>query len=230
MLKYINMRILIVEDDPKISSYIRKGLEQSGFTVDEAPDGEEGLAAITTSSYDLLVVDLMLPKLDGLSLIETLRNKANRTPVLILSARQSVDDRVKGLQKGGDDYLTKPFSFAELLARIQALLRRANHKSDSTSLAVGTLNMDLLSRQVSREGKPIELHQKEFSLLEYFLRNPGRVLTKTLILDHVWNYQFDPQTNVVDVLVCRLRNKLDREFKSKCIHTLRGVGYVFKED
>jgi two-component system OmpR family response regulator len=224
------MRILIVEDDLKISSYIQKGLEQSGYTVDQACDGDEGLASISTSHYDLLLVDLMLPKVDGLTLIETMRSHGNKTPILILSAKQSVDDRVKGLQKGGDDYLTKPFSFAELLARIQALLRRANQTSEATHLSVGDIKMDLLSRQVIRDGKPIELHQKEFALLEYFLRNPGHVLTKTLILDHVWNYQFDPQTNVVDVLVCRLRNKLDKDFKTKCIHTLRGVGYVFKEN
>ncbi len=223
------MRILVVEDDPKISSFVVKGLKQSGFAVDAASDGEEGLLLARATKPDVVVVDVMLPRLDGLSLIRRLRQDGIQLPVLILSAKASVEDRVAGLQSGGDDYLTKPFAFSELLARIHALLRRAANAAEPTRLIVGDLSMDLLTREVIREGRRIELQAREFSLLEYLMRNAGRAVTKTLILEHVWDYNFDPQTNVVDVLVHRLRSKVDKGFDSKMIHTIRGVGYALKE-
>jgi two-component system OmpR family response regulator len=222
------MRVLVVEDDPKIAAFIIKGLEQAGFAVDHAADGEDGLHLALNEAYDAAIIDLMLPKLDGLSLIEELRRQQRDTPVIILSARRSVADRVKGLQTGGDDYLVKPFSFAELLARVQALIRRGSGTAHSTRLATGDLVMDLLSREVTRRGEKIDLQPREFALLEYLMRQTGRAVSKTMILEHVWDYSFDPQTNVVDVLVCRLRNKVDRDFKPKLIHTIRGVGYVLK--
>ena len=222
------MRVLVVEDDQKIASFVRGGLQQAGFAVDRAADGEEGLGLAVTEPYDAAVVDLMLPKRDGLSLIEELRWRKINTPVLILSAKRSVDDRVKGLQTGGDDYLTKPFAFAELLARVQALIRRANGVVEPTHLIAGDLSMDLLTREITRGGEHIELQPREFALLEYLMRNAGRVLSKTMILEHVWDYHFDPQTNVVDVLVCRLRNKIDRDGVEKRIQTIRGVGYVLR--
>lgn len=224
------MRILVVEDDPKIASFVIKGLRQSGFAVDAAADGEEGLALARASQPDVAVIDIMLPKLDGLSLVRRLRQDGVQLPVLILSARATVDDRVKGLQAGGDDYLTKPFAFSELLARVQALIRRASNVAEPTRLVVGDLSMDLLTREVIREGTRIELQAREFSLLEYLMRHPGRAVTKTLILEHVWDFNFDPQTNVVDVLVHRLRAKVDKEFDRKMIHTIRGVGYVLRAD
>ncbi len=223
------MRLLLVEDDEKIASFIIKGLKQSGFAVDHAADGEEGLSLALVEPYDAAIIDIMLPKLDGLSLIEKMRSEGKNTPIIILSAKRSVDDRVKGLQKGGDDYLTKPFSFSELLARIQALIRRSTASTEPTTLSVGDLSLDLLKREVIRRGQKLELQPREFSLLEYLMRNSGRVVSKTMILEHVWDYAFDPQTNVVDVLVCRLRNKVDRGFSNKLIHTIRGVGYVLKE-
>jgi two-component system OmpR family response regulator len=222
------MRILLVEDDLKIASFVVKGLKEAGFAVDHAQDGEEGLYMASTEPYDATIIDIMLPKLDGLSLIEELRRKKINTPVIILSAKRSIDDRVKGLQTGSDDYLTKPFAFSELLARIQALIRRASRTSEPASLTAGELSVDLLTREVTRAGTKIELQPHEFALLEYLMRNAGRVLSKTMILEHVWDYNFDPQTNVVDVLVCRLRNKVDRDFENKMIHTIRGVGYVLK--
>jgi two-component system OmpR family response regulator len=222
------MRILLVEDDLKIASFILKGLKEAGFAADHAADGEEGLYMALTEPYDTAIIDIMLPKLDGLTLIEELRRKRINTPVIILSAKRSIDDRVKGLQTGGDDYLTKPFSFSELLARVQALIRRASRTSEPTLLSVGDLSMDLLTREVVRTGKKFELQPHEFALLEYLMRNAGRVVSKTMILEHIWDYNFDPQTNVVDVLVCRLRNKVDRDFDVKMIHTIRGVGYVLK--
>jgi two-component system OmpR family response regulator len=222
------MRILLVEDDLKIASFVVKGLKEAGFAVDHAQDGEEGLYMALTEPYDATIVDIMLPKLDGLSLIEKLRRKKINTPVIILSAKRSIDDRVKGLQIGSDDYLTKPFAFSELLARVQALIRRSSRTSEPTSLTVGELSVDLLTREVTRTGNKIELQPHEFALLEYLMRNAGRVLSKTMILEHVWDYNFDPQTNVVDVLVCRLRNKVDRDFENKMIHTIRGVGYVLR--
>ena len=222
------MRILLVEDDLKIASFILKGLKEAGFASDHTTDGEEGLYLALTEPYDTAIIDIMLPKLDGLTLIEELRHKRINTPVIILSAKRSIDDRVKGLQKGGDDYLTKPFSFSELLARVQALIRRASREPEPTVLSLGDLSMDLLTREVIRTGTRIELQPREFALLEYLMRNVGRVISKTMILEHVWDYNFDPQTNVVDVLVCRLRNKVDRDFDVKMIHTIRGVGYVLK--
>ena len=223
------MRILIIEDDKKISSFVAKGLREANFAVDEADDGEMGLKLATSESYDAAVIDVMLPKLDGLSIIEHLRQQGNRTPVIVLSAKRSVEDRVRGLQSGSDDYLTKPFSFAELLARVYALMRRAGEGAEPTRLVIGELTLDLLAREVFRSGKKIELQPKEFGLLEYLMRNAGRVLPKTMILQHVWGYDFDPQTNVVDVLVSRLRNKIDREFELKLIHTYRGAGYALKD-
>jgi two-component system OmpR family response regulator len=222
------MRILLVEDDLKIASFVVKGLKEAGFAVDHAQDGEEGLYMALSEPYDATIIDIMLPKLDGLSLIEELRRKKINTPIIILSAKRSIDDRVKGLQTGSDDYLTKPFAFSELLARVQALIRRSSRTSEPTSLTVGELSVDLLTREVTRTGTKIELQPHEFALLEYLMRNAGRVLSKTMILEHVWDYNFDPQTNVVDVLVCRLRNKVDRDFDNKMIHTIRGVGYVLK--
>jgi two-component system OmpR family response regulator len=221
-----DMRILVVEDDGKIASFVVNGLKQSGFAVDRCADGEAAYAHASATAYDAAIVDIMLPKLDGLSLLQRLRRERVRVPVIILSARASVDDRVKGLQAGGDDYLTKPFAFSELLARVQALIRRATHANEPTRLVVGDLALDLLNREVTRAGEHIELQSREFALLEYLMRHAGRVVTKTMILEHIWDYSFDPQTNVVDVLVCRLRNKVDRD--KEMIHTIRGVGYVLK--
>lgn len=222
------MRILVVEDDKKIASFIIRGLKQAGFAVDHAANGEDGIHLALHEPYDAAVVDIMLPKLDGLSLIEELRRQKLNTPVIILSAKRSVDDRVKGLQTGGDDYLTKPFAFSELLARVQALIRRASNTPEPTRLAVGDISIDFLTREVARRGKKIDVKPREFSLLEYLMRNAGRVVSKTLIMEHVYEYNFDPQTNVVDVLVCRLRDKIDRTFDQKMIHTVRGMGYVLK--
>ncbi len=224
------MRILVVEDDKTIADFIIQGLKEAGFAVDYASDGDEGLHLALTESYDAAIIDIMLPKLDGLSLISRMRNKRIKTPTIILSAKRSVEDRVRGLEKGSDDYLVKPFAFSELLARVQALIRRTSTGDEPVRFQVDTLEVDLLRRRVKREGKEIELQPKEFSLLEYMLRNRERVLSKTLILEHIWGYGFNPQTNVVDVLVCRLRNKIDKGFKKKLIRTIRGVGYVLKED
>ncbi len=220
------MRILVVEDDKKIASFVVNGLKQSGYAVDHAADGEDALFRAQTIAYDAAVVDLMLPKLDGLSLIQQLRANRVNMPVLILSAKASVDDRVHGLQAGGDDYLTKPFAFSELLARVQALIRRASHSPEPTRLSVGDLTLDLLSREVRRAGEKIELQPREFALLEYLMRHANRPVTKTMILEHIFDYSFDPQTNVVDVLVHRLRAKVDKD--RAMIHTLRGVGYVLR--
>ena len=222
------MRALLVEDDATIAEFVLRGLREAGFAVDHASDGEAGLTDATSQPYDVAIVDLMLPKRDGLSLIEELRRRGVATPVLILSARRSVDDRVRGLQTGGDDYLTKPFAFAELLARVQALVRRASRAPEATTLTVEDLTMDLLSRRVTRGGKPIDLRPREFTLLEYLMRNVGKVVSKTMILSHVWEYNFDPQTNIVDVLVSRLREKIDRPFETKLLQTVRGVGYVLR--
>ncbi len=222
------MRLLVIEDDRTIASFLVKGLEEAGFAVDHAEDGQAGLSLALTEPYDAAVVDVMLPGLDGLSVIEELRRQKVRTPVLILSARRSVDDRVRGLQAGGDDYLVKPFAFSELLARVQALIRRSTGETQPARLVVGDLGLDLISRRVERRGVAIELRPREFALLEYLMRNAGRVVSKTMIMEHVWNYSFDPRTNVVDVLVFRLREKIDREFEPKLIHTVRGIGYVLK--
>jgi len=222
------MRLLLVEDDPKIASFILKGMKAEGYAVDHAPDGQEGLHMAVTEPYDAAIIDVMLPKLDGLSVIERMRKEKVNTPVIILSAKGSVDDRVKGLQVGGDDYLSKPFAFSELLARVQALIRRGSGLSEPTRLAVGDLTMNLLNREVTRGGQKIELQRLEFSLLEYLMRSAGRVVSKTMIMEHVWDYNFDPQTNVVESRICRLRDKIDRGFDKKLIQTVRGVGYALK--
>ncbi len=222
------MRILLVEDDLKIASFIIKGLRAAGYAVDHATDGEDGLHLASNEPYDTAIIDIMLPKLDGLTLIERLRKQKINLPVIILSAKDSIDDRVKGLQTGGDDYLTKPFAFSELLARVQALIRRASGLAEPTRLTIGDLSVDLLTRGVTRGGRKIELKPIEFSLLEYLMRSAGRVVSKTMIMEHVWNYDFDPQTNVVEARICRLRDKIDRDFEKKLIHTIRGVGYVLK--
>jgi two-component system OmpR family response regulator len=222
------VRVLIVEDDTQIASFVARGLKQAGFAVDHASDGEAGLHMARVNPYDALIVDLMLPKQDGFSLIESMRSRGDPTPVLILSARGSLDDKLKAFRVGSDDYLTKPFSFAELLARLQALLRRTTRGQSQSVLTVGDLQVDLLSRRVTRGDTEVDLQPREFALLEYLMRNAGNVVSKTMILEHVWDYHFDPQTNVVDVLVHRLRSKIDRDFDTKLLHTLRGVGYVLK--
>ena len=220
------MHALIIEDDHTIADFVARGLREAGFAVDVAGDGEEGLQVALEQSPDVAIVDLMLPRRDGLSVIDELRRRGRTTPVLILSARRSVDDRVRGLQAGGDDYLTKPFAFAELLARVQALVRRASRAPEPTTLTVDDLALDLLTRKVTRGGTVIELRPREFALLEYLMRNAGKVVSKTMILSHVWEYNFDPQTNIVDVLVSRLREKIDRPFEKKLLQTVRGVGYL----
>jgi two-component system OmpR family response regulator len=220
--------VLLVEDDDVIAEFVARGLDEAGFAVDRAGDGEEGLSLALRHAYEAAVVDLMLPRRDGLSLIEELRRRGRRTPVLILSARRTVDDRVLGLQTGGDDYLVKPFAFSELLARLQALVRRASGQAEPTRLEVGTLSLDLLTREVERDGQRLELRPREYALLEYLMRHAGRVISRTTILSHVWGYSFDPHTNAVDVLVSRLRDKLDRGFAQKMLHTVRGAGYVLR--
>jgi two-component system OmpR family response regulator len=222
------VRVLLVEDDATIAEFVEKGLREAGFAVDRAADGRTGLQRALTEAYDAAIVDVMLPQMDGLDLIDTLRAKQIRTPVLILSAKRSVDDRVRGLQAGGDDYLTKPFAFAELLARVQALIRRATGTAEPTRLTVADLTLDLLTRKVSRGDRAVDLRPREFALLEYLMRNPDRVVSKTSILSHVWGYNFDPNTNVVDVLVSRLRDKIDRPFPAKLLQTVRGAGYVLR--
>ena len=223
------MRILLVEDDSKIASFIIKGMKEAGYAVDHAPDGNEGLTLALSEPYDTAIIDIMLPKLDGLSLIEEMRKNKVTTPVIILSVKGSVEDRVKGLQTGSDDYLTKPFAFSELLARVQALIRRASGATEPTRITLGNLSINLLTRDVTRGSKKIELQPMEFSLLEYLMRNAGRVVSKTMIMEHVWDYNFDPQTNIVEARICRLRDKIDRDFPEKLINTVRGVGYVLKE-
>lgn len=222
------MRLLLVEDDRPIAEFLDKGFQEAGFAVDHAADGETGLELALGTPYDVAVIDIMLPGLDGMELLAALRNRGSRLPILILSAKQTIDERVLALQRGADDFLVKPFLFAELLARVQALLRRATGSSETTRLAIGELQMDLLRHEVRRGGARIDLQPREFALLEYLMRHPGKILSKTMILEHIWDYRFDPQTNVVDVLVCRLRNKIDRDFPVKLIHTLRGIGYVLR--
>ncbi len=224
------MRLLVVEDDKKIASFLERGLQEAGFSVDICHDGLDGLSLALTEPYEAAVIDIMLPGLDGLSLIERIRARGIQIPVLILSARQSVDDRVEGLQRGGDDYMVKPFSFNELLARIQALLRRGQQGAETGTLTVGELHLDPLKREVRRQGEKIDLPAKEYALLELLMRNPGRVLSKTSILERIYEYNFDPQTNVIDVLVCRLRNRVDKGYGVKLIHTVRGMGYVLRAE
>jgi two-component system OmpR family response regulator len=222
------VRVLVVEDDPAIGAFVVRGLREAGYTVDHAKDGDEGYDLARQERYDAVVLDLMLPERDGLSVIEGLRRAGNTTPVLILTARRSVDDRVKGLQTGGDDYLTKPFALPELLARVQALIRRSHGTPESSRLVVGDLVLDRMTRKVERQGRPIDLRPREFALLELLMRNPGQVVSKTMILSEVWGYSFDPGSNVVDVLVFRLREKIDRGFDTPLLQTIRGVGYVLK--
>lgn len=224
------MRLLIIEDDRKIAAFVIKGLKAAGFAVDHAADGILGLDLGLTEPYDVIIVDLMLPKLDGLAVIENLRRQKVDTPVIILSAKDSVDDRVKGLQTGSDDYLSKPFAFAELLARVQALMRRGSGQADPTHLSVGDLRLDLVNREVTRQGQRIDLQPLEYSLLAYLMRNAEKVVSKTMIMERVWDYNFDPQTNVVEARICRLRDKIDKGFDSKLIHTVRGVGYVLRQN
>ena len=222
------MRVLVVEDDASIASFVSRGLSEAGFAVDVASTGHEGLIKAQSAEYDAAVVDLMLPGRDGLSIVSELRRTGIRTPVLILTARRSVEDRVLGLESGADDYLIKPFAFPELLARVQALIRRAQGTPEAVELTVGDLRLHRLTRQVERAGRPIDLRPREFALLDLLMRNAGRVVSKTMILSHVWGYDFDPGSNVVDVLVFRLRDKIDRDFASPLLHTVRGVGYVLK--
>lgn len=219
------MRILIVEDDREAASYIRKGLRESGHVADHAGDGEEGLEMARAAEYDVLVVDRMMPRLDGLSMVEALRGEDDRTPVLILSALGEVDDRVEGLKAGGDDYLVKPYAFAELLARVEALARRRDPDAVRTKLVVGDLEMDLLARTVLRNGEEIMLQPREFRLLEFLMKHSGQVVTRTMLLEKVWDYHFDPQTNVIDVHISRLRSKIDKPFPRSLLHTVRGAGY-----
>ena len=223
------MRLLIVEDDSRMVSFVAKGLKEAGCVVVHAPDGASGLRLALDESYDAAIVDIMLPGMDGLALIEELRRRRVRLPVIILSAKRSVDERVQGLQAGGDDYLTKPFAFSELLARVQALVRRANNTPEPTGITVGDLYIDLLARVVTRASRKIELQPREFGVLEYLARNAGRVVSKTMIMERVWDYNFDPQTNVVESRICRLRDKIDKGFDTPLIHTVRGMGYVLRE-
>lgn len=222
------MKLLVVEDDRETAAYLAKGLVESGYTVDQASDGREGLFLATGGGYDAIILDRMLPGIDGLSLLGALRGAEIRTPALILSALGSVDDRVKGLRVGGDDYLVKPFAFSELLARIEALLRRGQMPTAATRLRVADLEMDLLARSVTRGGRPIELLPREFQLLECLMRNAGHVVTRTMLLETVWDYHFDPQTNVIDVHVSRLRQKIDKGFGRPLLHTVRGAGYCLR--
>ena len=222
------MRVLLIEDDTKIASFILKGLKAEGFAVDHAVDGETGQHLAMTEPYDLAVIDIMLPRKDGFEIVAALRRAKRGLPVIILSARGATEDKVKGLQLGSDDYLTKPFAFSELLARIQALLRRNRGASEPTRLAAGDLSMNLISREVVRQGRKIDLQPLEFSLLEYLMRNAGKVVSKTMIMEHVWDYHFDPQTNVVESRIYHLREKIDKGFDTKLIHTVRGVGYVLE--
>jgi two-component system, OmpR family, response regulator len=223
------MRILLIEDDEKVATLVSHGLTEAGFTVDHAVDGDEGLRMALTKPYDTAIVDIMLPKLDGLTLVEELRRQKINTPILILSAKRSVDDRVRGLQTGSDDYLTKPFAFSELLARVQALIRRTSAVSEPNSLAVGDLRIDLRTRVVKRGDKEIPLQPKEYALLEYLARNAGKVVSRTMIMEHVWDYNFDPMTNVVEARISKLRDKIDKDFDTKLLHTVWGAGYVLKE-
>ena len=224
------MRVLLVEDDAKIAAFVRNGLAQEGFAVDHAADGLGGLSLASQAPYDAAVIDIMLPGLDGLALIEELRNRRIRVPVIILSAKRSVDERVAGLQAGGDDYLTKPFAFSELLARIQALIRRATNAAEPTGITIGDLHIDLRARTVTRAERRINLQPREYALPEYLARNAGRVVSKTMIIEHVWDYNFDPQTNIVESRICRLREKIEADFATPLIHTVRGMGYVLRDE
>jgi len=224
------MKLLLVEDDAVIADFVVKGQRQSGYAVQQENNGCHGLSAAWRESFDLAIIDIMLPGMDGLNVIKELREHSIHIPIIILSAKRGVDDRVNGLRTGSDDYLTKPFSFNELLARVEALLRRSNTTQESSTLSICDLELDLLARKVTREGKKIDLQPKEFALLEYLLRNAGHVVSKTMIMERVWNYNFDPHTNVVEARVSKLREKVDKGFAIQLIHTIRGVGYVLKQD
>ncbi|MEO0620468.1 MAG: response regulator transcription factor [Pseudomonadota bacterium] len=223
------MRVLVIEDDRETANFLRKSLKESGHTADVAYDGESGLAAAQDDTYDVLIVDRMLPQRTGLSVIETLRGDGDRTPVLILSALGEVDDRVKGLRAGGDDYLTKPYAYSELLARVEALARRSVPEEAETSYSVGDLELDRLAHKVTRAGEDIPLQPREYRLLEYLMKNAGQVVTRTMLLEHVWDYHFDPQTNVIDVHISRLRGKIDKNFETPILHTVRGAGYMIRD-
>lgn len=223
------MRILIVEDDEQIAHYLQQGLEEVGYTSDHLPSAEEGIHAGHITDYDLVIIDIMLPGMNGFDFIKKIRETDKDIPILVLSAKQSVSDKVEGLQRGADDYITKPFSFHELIARIQALLRRYGNEPTDYIYRAADIELNLLTREVKRDNEPIYLQPKEFALLEFFMRNIGKVMTKTVIMEHIWNFDFDPQTNVVDVLVCRLRKKIQDEKNMQLIRTIKGVGYVFKE-
>ena len=224
------MRLLLIEDDQKIAFFVKTGLKEAGFAVDHVLDGEDGLHLALTEPYDIAVVDLMLPTVNGLTIIKEMRARETCTPVLILSAKRTVEERVEGLQIGGDDYLVKPFAFAELIARIQALMRRSLCAAAPAEYKIADLTLNLQTRKVSRGERELGLQPLEFSLLEYLMRNAGRVVSKTMIMEHVWDYNFNPQTNVVEARICYLRDKVDKDFDVKLIHTVRGVGYVLKEN
>ncbi len=220
------MKILLVEDNDRVADFVVKGLKESGHVVDHAGNGRDGLFMATTETYDAMILDRMLPGgIDGLGIIEALRKTGNKTPILILSALAEVDDRIRGLRAGGDDYLTKPFAFGELAARLDALVRRAQPVAAATTLVVGDLKMDLLAREVTRAGKPIDLQPREFKLLEYLMRHAEQAVTRTMLLENVWDYHFDPQTNVIDAHISKLRQKIDAPFDKPLLQTLRGVGY-----
>jgi len=221
------MRLLVIEDEKKVASFIKKGLEEEHYAVDVAYDGEEGIYLTETNDYDLVILDLMIPKIHGWDVLKKIRAKRNNVPILVLTARDSIEDKVKGLDSGCDDYLTKPFAFAELLARIRALLRREKAEKEPI-LRIADLTLSLVTHKVARRGKEIELTSREYTLLEYFMRNPDKVLTRTMISEHVWDYHFDSMTNVIDVYVNYLRKKIDKDFEPKLIHTLRGIGYIMK--
>ena len=222
------MRILLLEDDLKIAAFVYKGMKEAGYVIEHYASGDEGLRVALNESFDAAIIDIMLPKCDGLSIIDELRRRNINLPVIILSAKRSTDDRIKGFQTGGDDYLTKPFAFSELLARVQALIRRASNTADASGITIHDLSINILTRKVTRAGKKICLQPKEFGLLEYLMRNAGRVVTKLMIIEHVWDYNFDPHTNLVEARMCRLRDKVDKGFDTELIHTVRGVGYVLK--
>jgi heavy metal response regulator len=221
------MRLLVIEDEKKVASFVKKGLEEEHYAADIAYDGEEGLYLAETNNYDLIILDLMIPKIDGWEVLRRIRRQKNNVPILVLTARDSVEDKVKGLDSGCDDYLTKPFAFAELLARIRALLRREKAEKEPV-LRIADLTLSLVTHKVMRSGKEIELTSREYALLEYFMRNPDKVLTRTMISEHVWDYHFDSMTNVIDVYVNYLRKKIDKDFEPKLIHTIRGIGYIMK--
>jgi len=222
------MKLLLIEDDRIIADFVIKGLKEAGYAIEHASDGETGLARVISGNFDLAIIDIMLPRLDGLTVISKIRERKINLPIIILSARRSVDERISGLQSGSDDYLTKPFSFSELLARVEALLRRASQVVEASTLSIKDLEIDLLARSVTRSGKKIDLQPREFALLEYLIRNKGRVVSKTMIMERVWDYNFDPGTNVVEARISKLRDKIDKGSSDPLIHTIRGLGYVIK--